>query len=365
MKRIVLLSFDYPPNNGGIARLCGGIINELKNRSIPYLVITNIRFDTEKDKNIIRVTGRRGIVELKIFKLLIKSTCSSDDIIICDTWHPAGFLSILSNRSTFILAHGAEFLSGIGFYRKFIKPYYRKWVLCHSNGIIANSHYTENLVNKIMRGLHVIALPLPIDTNRFKPTVKKNDSDTILRICSVSRLEQFKGHDFILLTVASLPEVYRKRLRLEIAGKGPFLESLIRLSHELKIDDIVTFCGFIAEADLCDFYSRNDIFILCTREDNKGHNVEGFGLVFTEAQACGTAVIGTKIGGIPDAVLDGQGGWLIDQDSKTELSNLLKKLIDNKLYTQNEGIIARKRVEKDYKWSDYLDKILEFVKYNC
>lgn len=361
MNRIVLLSFDYPPNNGGIARLCGGIINELKNRGIPYLVITNIPYDKEYDKNIIRVTGRRGVIEFKIFRLLLKSTFSSD-IIICDTWHPAGLLSILSKRRTFILAHGAEFLSGIGFYRKFIKPCYRKWVLCHSNGIIANSHYTENLVKRMVDGLRVIALPLPIDTNHFKPTKTKNNSDEVLRICSVSRLEQFKGHDFVLFTIASLPESYQKRLRLEIAGKGPYLNSLIRLSQKLNIDGVVNFCGFIDEKDLCDFYSHNDVFILCTREDNIGHNVEGFGLVFTEAQACGTAVIGTKIGGIPDAVLDGQGGWLIEQDSKNELLVLLKKLIDNKLYAQSEGIIARERVKRDYKWSDYLDKILEFVK---
>lgn len=362
MKRIVILSYDYPPNNGGIARLCGGIVNELKRRSIPYIVVTNVKDERDTNKNIVRICGRRGIVEWKILKYLIWHT-TSNDIVICDTWHPAGILSIIGSRNTYILAHGAELLPGIGFYRKYIRPIYRTWVLRHSNGIIANSHYTERLANSVATGLNTIAIPLPMDSTIFRPTQDKNQKDRILRLCSISRLEKFKGHDFILTAISTLPACYRHRVRLEIGGKGPYLEVLKKLSKELGLEEIVSFKGFIGEEGLCDFYSRNDLFILCTREEPKERNVEGFGLVFTEAQSCGTAVIGTRTGGIPDAVSHEHGGWLIKQDSLEELSSLLKNLIDNKKYVQAQGIIARRRVEEKYQWTDYINSILTFVKW--
>lgn len=362
MKKIVILSYDYPPNNGGIARLCGGIVNELKCRSIPYIVITNVKDEGETNENIVRLSGRRGVVEWKILRYLIQHT-TSNDIIICDTWHPAGILSILANRNTYILAHGAELLPGTGFYRKHIRPIYRTWVLRHSNGIIANSHYTERLANSVAKRLNTIAIPLPIDSTIFIPTQEKNQNDEILRLCSISRLEKFKGHDFILTAISTLPISYRQRMRLELGGKGPYLEVLKKLCIELDLEKIVSFKGFIREEELCDFYSRNDLFILCTREEPNERNVEGFGLVFTEAQSCGTAVIGARTGGIPDAVSHEHGGWLIKQDSIEELSSLLKNLIDNKKYVQYQGALARQRVQKEYQWTDYMSSILKFVKW--
>ena len=104
---------------------------------------------------------------------------------------------------------------------------------------------------------------------------------------------------------------------------------------------------------MCDFYSSADIFVLCTREELGLKNVEGFGLVFVEAQACGTAVIGTRAGGIPDAVKDGYGGWLITQDSQKELSELLMFLIDHPEIVAEEGLKARQRAIQEYSWQNY------------
>ena len=60
--------------------------------------------------------------------------------------------------------------------------------------------------------------------------------------------------------------------------------------------------GFIKDDELPVFYRAADVFVLCMREATKSGEVEGFGMVFLEAQACGTPTIGTRSGGIPDAV---------------------------------------------------------------
>lgn len=246
--------------------------------------------------------------------------------------------------------------------RNRIIPKYRQIVLKKAAGIIANSHYTANLVDSLVKGLHTHAVPLAIDSDTFFPTKEKNTEDSILRICSISRLEKFKGHDFILSVIAKLPQHYRNRIRFEIGGKGPYKPELEKFVHDNGLEDIVSFLGYLPEESINDFYSGNDLFILCTREEQDRCNVEGFGLVFIEAQACGTAVIGTNAGGIPDAIHDGYGGWLIDQDSEEQLSSLLRKLIDEKLFVQKEGENARRRVIEECSQKRYVDSLLKIIR---
>lgn len=361
MNRIIILSYDYPPNNGGIARLCKEITKGFFDRDIPFHVVTNVAGRCDYENHVTRIPGARGRTEMSILKWLRENTDKSD-IIICDTWHPAGSLAMMSGRKFFILAHGAEFLPGKGLFRHRIWPCYRRIVLRKSAGIIANSHYTCNLVNNIAPGLTVRAIPLAIDSQRFRPTIKK-DTDDILRLCSVSRLEKFKGHDFILKTIAALPQNIRCKISFEIGGIGPYKAELERLSKDLGLENIVKFIGFIPEDALNDFYSRNDLFILCTREEPDMCNVEGFGLVFVEAQACGTACIGTKAGGIPDAVIDKKSGWLINQDNDLQLAILLTGLVNDKLAVHAMGASARNLMIKEYSLSGYIDRLLAAISY--
>ena len=174
-------------------------------------------------------------------------------------------------------------------------------------------------------------------------------------------MEKFKGHDFIIKTIASLPSEYKNRIRLRIGGKGAYKMELEDLVSQLNLSQIVFFDGFVADNQLCDFYSSADIFILCTREESENRNVEGFGLVFTEAQACGTAVIGTRTGGIPDAVVEGNGGWLIRQDSEEDLRALLIKLVDDSSIKIEEGQKARERMENEMNWGRYMNDMLDVI----
>lgn len=360
--RIVIVTFDYSPNNGGIARLCFEIKKGLERHSIPVLVVTlsNENTDSENDKNVIRISGRRGMVEWRILSYILNNT-TKDDIILTGTFHPDGLIGVLSGRKTYILAHGAEFLPGKTLFRRVFWKTYRQFILKQAQCVIANSHYTERLVKECSRQVKTTTIPLAVDTDYFHPTTSKSD-DGLLHLCSISRLEKFKAQDFIIETIAALPENYRNKIRLRIGGKGPYKVFLEQLVKDLKLSDLVTFEGFIADDKLCDFYSSSDIFILCTREEPTNRNVEGFGLVFTEAQACGTAVIAAETGGISDAVANGNGGWLICQDSKEDLSNLLKLLIDDPSLKIIEGNKARNRMIKEMNWDRYIAELCKTLK---
>lgn len=359
--KYIIFAYDYPPNNGGISRLCGEIRKELIIRGEKVLVITCSK--GEPQQGVIRVQGRRGILEYRMWTQL-KKAYKKGDVIITDTWHPAGMIAETVTKDVFILAHGAEFRPSSGHANTKLWHFYRNKILSRARGVIANSHYTEGLVKQCSPKSNSIAIPLATDAKLFHPTVEKNTSDNILRLCSLSRLEKFKGHDFILKTIAALPEEYRKRLLFEIGGKGDYKEALEKMVLELGLEPYVKFMGFMPDNEVLDFYSRNDVFILCTREDSESCNVEGFGLVFTEAQACGTAAIGTRAGGIPDAICDGVGGWLIEQDNAQELMSILKKLIDNKQYAQSQGKLARKRIIEESDWCNYCEHLLGFIRHN-
>lgn len=347
MERLIILTYDYRPNNGGIARLCNEIENCCKLYNQDYLVITNV--PGEPSSNVVRITGKRGLVEWRILKYL-KSHLKRGDVILTGTYHPDGIIGWLSGFPTYYLAHGAEFLKGKTLFRKYIWPIYRNLLLKLPKGIIANSHYTANLVKSCVPSAKVIALPLAVDEKAFHSTKQKYD-DGKLHLCTIARLEKFKAQDFVINTIARLPKTYRDKIVFEIAGKGVYRKELERMVFELNLQEQVKFLGFIDDSDLCDFYSRNDLFILTTREDPD--NVEGFGLVFTEAQACGTACIGSRSGGISDAVDEGNGGWLIDSDNEEQLKTLLVECIDNMDEVRRQGIKARKRIELTCNWSVY------------
>lgn len=363
MRNIVIVAYDYLPNNGGIARLCGDIVSELERRDIPYFVITVAACaESEINPRIHRLNAKRGRLEIEMIKC-IKRITTKDDIIICDTWHPAATLCILADRKPYTLAHGAELLPGQSAFRKYVWKHFRHFIFSCCKGVIANSHYTANLVKNVSKGVSVKAVPLPVNSQMFYPTASKHNDD-ILHICSISRLEKFKGHDFILKTISTLPERYKRKIKLSIAGKGPYKNALEQLSFDLELNNIVNFLGFIPSSGMNDFYSSHDLFILCTREEPELRNVEGFGLVFTESQSCGTAVIATRTGGISDAVKETDGGWLIQQDNTDELLNILMRLIENKKLAWEQGTKARERVLRDCSLKLFVDNILSYIDWN-
>lgn len=262
-------------------------------------------------------------------------------------------------KNVYILGHGTEFLSGRSTFRRLLwLPVYSKFVLNHAKKIITNSNYTASLVFKIADKAKVIAIPLAVNHNYFVPAEKETNDDK-LKLSSVSRIFKFKGHDFIIQTISDLPEKYLSKIELHIAGKGPYLNDLEHLVEKLNLRNQVFLHKYVPDDKLPDFYNRSDVFILCTRQSLSSTEVEGFGLVFLEAQSCGKPAIGTNTGGIPDAIDPKNGGWLIEQDNKEQLTNLLIQLIEDKDYLKDQALKARLRILEKCTWDFYCEKLFK------
>jgi phosphatidylinositol alpha-1,6-mannosyltransferase len=362
MNELLVFSSDYPPNDGGIARLCSEIASGWARSGAAVQVIApapdagNAIYPQLEHE--LRVRHSRPWREWESYRALRKRTGLGPTV--CGLWYPDGLLAqIACARPRIILAHGLELMPTEGRWRRAIWRRMLKWVCESADLVIANSEFTRKLVLEGAPRANVLAIPLAVDDQRFAP----GDAQDARRrfgvankivLSTVSRLDSYKGHDVVFLAIASCRESIRTNLVYLIAGRGPHRGELERQVAELGLTDQVRFLGFVPEDDLPDLYRASDLSLLCSREVAERQQVEGFGLVFLEAQSCGTPVIGTRAGGIPDAVKEGEGGWLIEQDDAAALSGLLSRLVDDPSAFRAEGKRARNRVERQCTWDHYM-----------
>ena len=368
-RNLIILSYDYPPSTGGIARLCHEITLGLQSyyKSIKVITVAVLGittpYNSSSDVEIIRVPPKRIKAEFKTIKILQKLKNKDSYDVLCGIWHPEALLAHLAGmKNIFVIGHGTEFLSGGSKFRKYFwMPFYAKWLLNKTKKIVTNSDYTKELVEKISSKANVIPLPLGVNHTFFSPLEKIKEPSEIIKFCTVARVLEFKGHNFILKTFESLPESLRSKIEWHIAGTGPFLNDLKNLIKKSSISNQIKMYGFVEDKLLPHFYRNNDVFILATREQESSNQVEGFGLVFLEAQSCGVPVIGTKTGGISDAIDDENGGWLFEQDNTKDLTEILTSILTSPKIIQEQATKARERVLKKSSWEIYCNQLFKII----
>jgi phosphatidylinositol alpha-1,6-mannosyltransferase len=112
----------------------------------------------------------------------------------------------------------------------------------------------------------------------------------------------------------------------------------------------ITFIGRIQYRDLPRYICVGDIFAMPSRSRLAGLEVEGLGIVYLEASACGLAVVGGKSGGAPDAVLDGETGYAVDGTSSSEVASAVIKLLANPELAKEMGERGREWIVSEWRW---------------
>jgi phosphatidyl-myo-inositol dimannoside synthase len=368
--KVLFFTFDFPPLDGGISRLCSEIAIGLASREVDVHVLSfagtekvfenklsNLRLET--------VTSRRPFRELIALQRLFILK-KSYDIILCDIWYPEGLLAVIAGfKKIIVLAHGTELMANSSGIAGYCRSLLMRWVLTKAHCVVANSSFTAGLVKKAAPGADTTALPLAVDVKRFSP-MSKDDSKARYGVSgktvvsSVSRLYRFKGHETVFRAIAMLAETEKNNLSYLIAGKGPDESYLHERAEKSGIAHLVHWLGYVPENELHFLYNASDLYVLCTVEDKKGL-VEGFGLTFLEAQACGVPVLGTRSGGIPDAVKESSGGVLINENDYTALSAVFSDLSAHPEKYRDMGQKARKRVETECTWTRYIDNMISIL----
>jgi phosphatidylinositol alpha-1,6-mannosyltransferase len=223
--------------------------------------------------------------------------------------------------------------------------------------------YTRGEISKALRkddASKLVQIAPGIDVEHFIPT-----DSSILRaelgladksvIISVGRLVHRKGQDKLIAALpaikAAIPNVH-----LVLVGVGPHQDYLEKSAAKLQVADCVTFIGRINYAELPKYICLGDIFAMPSRSRFFGLEVEGLGIVYLEASACGLPVVGGKSGGAPDAVLVGETGVVVDGTNSSEIAEACIDLLNNPELCALLGANGRAWIIENWRWEIWATK---------
>ncbi|KPK96610.1 MAG: hypothetical protein AMJ95_13280 [Omnitrophica WOR_2 bacterium SM23_72] len=212
---------------------------------------------------------------------------------------------------------------------------------------IANTEFTRQQAIKLgCPGDKITVMPVGFQMDMFPFFEKALGPEEKIRILTVARLVEKKGHAYALRAVAQAVELC-KNIEYIIAGDGGLRNDLENLTKSLKLEPYVKFLGWVNREEVLRLYQQSHLFILPSVTAKDGDR-EGQGLVLQEAQAAGLPVISTLHNGIPEGVWDGQSGFLVPEKDVDALSEKLKYLITHPEVWPQMGRSGRKFVEERY-----------------
>jgi phosphatidylinositol alpha-1,6-mannosyltransferase len=169
-------------------------------------------------------------------------------------------------------------------------------------------------------------------------------------VVCVSRLVARKGQDVL---VAAWPQVLalHPTARLLLVGGGPAEAALRRAVAARGLGDSVVLTGGVAPPDLPAHYAAGDVFAMPCRTRRGGLDVEGLGMVFLEAAACGKPVVAGTSGGAPETVREGETGHVVDPRSPAAVARVLDELLGDPDRARAMGAAGRRWVEERWSWT--------------
>ena len=200
-----------------------------------------------------------------------------------------------------------------------------------------------------------------IDTDHFAPQsaaaeIRESLGLTSKKvIVSVGRLVHRKGQDSL---VEALPLILQQipSAHILFVGEGPRQEFMQKRAAALGVTDQITFIGRIKYQDLPQYICSGDVFAMPSRTRLAGLEVEGLGIVYLEASACGVAVVGGASGGAPDAVIEGKTGVVVDGTSVTEIAAAVSQLLRDQDLAHQMGAAGRQWIIDEWRWERWAEQ---------
>lgn len=373
MKIMVLATSWFPPKIGGESNILYNMPNYIRGDEFVFFAQRlegAEKFDNALQAKIYRpnwVFSKYKIVS-RLFRLLepykiVKR--EKPDVLLVGNGNDAFWaknLNRLIRIPYVVLLHGTELLN----YNPWNETNHKKrGPLSLARMLIANSEYTKSLAMKLGIDTSRIAILHPgCDPEVFKPGLPVDDLQKHLGVenrkivLTVGNLVKRKGHDKTIEAINLIRDEI-PNISYLIVGDGIYKKNLEDLVVSRSLQDHVKFIGSCSNADLPKYYNLCDVFVMASRDMDD--NVEGYGMVFIEAGACGKPVIGGRSGGISDAVLDQKTGILVNPSDPNEIANAIKSLIKNPPLSLKLGETARKRVIEECNWTSYYSKLQDIL----
>ncbi|HEV8355743.1 MAG TPA: glycosyltransferase family 4 protein [Gemmatimonadales bacterium] len=370
----LLLTFDFPPMGGGIARWmaemalrypAGGLI--VSTGQIEGSTASDARFPNPVDRLGLPTRRLKTLQGLVLWSRRVGGLVAQHRarFVWCGNLRPAAYPAKWVHErvgiSYGVMVHGGDLLALRHNYGESrVKRLTARTLLGSAEVLIANSRWTHDQACLVLRELgleqhtgRVRVVPLGTDPAAFKPGLDSAplraayDLPAGRWLVTVARLVPHKGMDTTVRALGLLAAGYPD-LRYAIVGQGSYQPSLRALAREAGVEERVHFLTEITDAELPLAYSLADIYVGVSRQTSR--DVEGFGISLLEASASGKPVVAGRSGGMPDAVRDGETGLLVDPEDPADVARALEALLADAGRRAALGAAGRRAVERFYNW---------------
>ena len=211
-----------------------------------------------------------------------------------------------------------------------------------SHGLTAQA---QRAMVKIAPGIDVDHF-LPTDASALRKSLGLTEKEVIV---SVGRLVHRKGQDRL---IEAMPEILKtvSNAHLLLVGEGPHRDHLQKLIQKHRLEGSVTLIGRIDYKDLPLYICVGDVFAMPSRSRLMGLEVEGLGIVYLEASACGLPVLAGNSGGAPDAVVQNETGLVVDGTNNKEIADAAIELLTKVDLSKKMSTAGRKWIVENWRW---------------
>jgi phosphatidyl-myo-inositol dimannoside synthase len=372
----LLLTYDFPPLRGGIARYMA----EVARRYAPGRLVVStgthagvgdadlglpnrvdrLPMDAQKLRNahgLLRWSRRA--------RALARETGA--EFVWCGNVRPAAYPAEWVRRREGtpygVIFHGSDVLK---LRRRAEQVRVKRWLyrplLANAAVLAPNSRWTASQCHALLDALEiplprerVRVVPLGTDPAHFRPgldtrAVRERYSLPEGRwLVTVARLAAEKGLDTGMRVLAALVADYPDlRYLIVVAGSTEPLPAFEREAVRLGVHDRIHFLAGVADADLPAVVNVGDVYLGLSRRTEIWE--EGFGIALAEAAACGLPVVAGRSGGTAETVSEGETGILVDSESPDEAAAAVRTLLDDSALARRLGAAGRTAVERVYNW---------------
>lgn len=373
--RIGIISPEFPPDIGGVETYSYEFCAELARRGHDITVFTH--------RHIVPGEAVPGITIIPELRQESRADWQLLNKCSFDAWHVmnASYAWVaLQNPEVVISIHGNDFIS------PYFLPQTRPWSnafglwrldarfaslrrrlrrkaawremhrgLARARHVIANSEYTKSLLIRHVPGCAATTSVgyVGVGSEFLRMPCHERNGNKCKKLVTVCRLnEPRKNVDKVIQALGQLKQY---PFEFVVVGDGPMRAQLESLSAQLKLTDRIKFSGFVSKAEILEQLASSDLFVLTSEVMEK--SIEGFGIAYLEANACGTPVLAARSAGAAEAVREGISGYFVDQPSVPAIAAALESFLKGELTFSAAGCQA---FASEFSWARVVDHAWQF-----
>jgi len=367
--RTLLITNDFPPRPGGIQLFVQQLALRMPSEDLVVYASDwpgSAEFDAGLPFGVIRERTKILLPTPGVARRAARLACDHGcDRVLFGAAAPLGLLARgLRLERAVALTHGHE----VGWAALPMARTALRRIADGCDVITYLTEYQRQRLEPVVKGRARLERLTPaVDSDAYHPEVDGSEvrsrlglTDRPVIVC-VSRLVPRKGQDTL---VKALPHVRRQvpDAALLLVSGGPHRRKIERLARDLGVEEHVFMTGSVPWEELPAHYAAGDVFAMPCRTRNFGLDVEGLGIVYLEASAVGLPVVAGDSGGAPDAVVEGETGFVVPGRDVDALTDRLVTLLKDPALARKMGSAGREWVRSSWTWDSQAARLIELLR---